>query len=42
MSQDQKAGRSHNINFDNKSIEKVEQFKYLGITVMNQFYSVRN
>jgi hypothetical protein len=42
MSQDQNAGRSHNINFDNKSNEKVEQFKYLGKTVMNQFYSIRN
>jgi len=42
MSQDQNARWSHNLNFDNESIEKVEQFKYLGTTIMNQFYSVRN
>ena len=36
MSRDQNAGRSHNINIDNKSVERVEQFKYLGTNPMNQ------
>jgi len=30
MSRDQNAGRSHNIKTDNSSIERVEEFKYLG------------
>jgi len=30
MSQDQNAGRSYNIKFDNSSFERVEQFKYIG------------
>jgi hypothetical protein len=37
MSRDQNAGQNHNIKTDNKSFERVEQFKYLGITLMNQF-----
>ena len=36
MSQDQNAGRSYNIKIDNSSFERVEQFKYLGTTLMNQ------
>jgi len=36
MSQDQNAGRSHNIKSDKSSFEKVEQFIYLGTTLMNQ------
>jgi len=36
MSRDQNAGRSHNIKIDNSSLEKVEKFKYLGITSTNQ------
>ena len=36
MSQDQNAGRSHNIKIDNSSFENVEQFKYLGTTITNQ------
>jgi hypothetical protein len=36
MSRDQNAGRSYNINIDNKSFEKVEQFKYLGTNLMNK------
>ena len=30
MSRDQNAGQNHNIKTDNKSFERVEQFKYLG------------
>jgi hypothetical protein len=30
MSRDQVAGKDHNIKIDNKSLERVEQFKYLG------------
>jgi hypothetical protein len=36
MSRDQKAGRSHNIKTNNSSFERVEQFKYLGTSLMNQ------
>jgi len=36
MSQDRNAGRNHNINIDNSSFERVEQFKYLGTTLTNQ------
>ena len=36
MSRDQNAGRSHNIKIDNRSFEKVEEFKYLGKTLTNQ------
>ena len=35
-SQDQSAGTSHNINTNNKSFKKVEQFKYLGTNLMNR------
>jgi len=35
MSQDQNAG-CHNIEMDNSSFERVEEFKYLGKTIMNQ------
>ena len=38
MSRDQNAERSHNIKTDNSSLERVEQFKYLGTTVTNQNY----
>ena len=30
MSRDQNVGRSHNMKIDNSSIERVEEFKYLG------------
>ena len=30
MSRDQNAGRSHSMKMDNKSTERVEEFKYLG------------
>jgi hypothetical protein len=36
MSQDQNAGQSHNIKIDKSSFKSVEQFKYLGISLMNQ------
>jgi hypothetical protein len=36
MSRDQNAGRNSNIQICNKSFETVEQFKYLGTTLMNQ------
>ena len=35
MSRDQNLGQSHNIKIDNSSFERVEQFKYLGTTLMN-------
>ena len=31
MSRDQNAGRSHGMKIDNRSIERVEEFKYLGM-----------
>jgi len=36
MSRDQNAGRSHNIKIGNCSFARVEEFKYLGITLTNQ------
>ena len=33
MSRDQNAGRSHSMKTDNSSIERVEEFKYLGTTL---------
>ena len=36
MSQDQNAGQNHNIKVYNKLFERVEQFKYLVTTLMNQ------
>jgi hypothetical protein len=35
MSGDQNAGQNHNINIDNKSFERLEQFKYFGTAVTN-------
>jgi hypothetical protein len=35
MFRDQNAGQNHNIKIDNKSFERVEQFKYLGIALTN-------
>jgi len=32
----QKAGRSHSLNIDNSSFERVEEFRYLGTTLTNQ------
>jgi hypothetical protein len=36
MSRNQNAGQNHNINLDNKSFERVEQFKFLGATLTNR------
>ena len=36
VSGDQNAGQSHNIKLHNTSFERVEQFKYLEITLTNQ------
>ena len=33
MSRDQNAGRSHSMKIDNSSIERVEEFNYLGTRV---------
>ena len=38
MSGDQNAGRSHSIKTDNSSIERVEEFRYLGTTLTDQNY----
>ena len=36
MSRDQNAGRSYSTKTDNSSIERAEEFKYLGTTLTNQ------
>jgi len=36
MSRDQNAGRSHSMKIDNRSIERVEEFKYLGTKLTNK------
>jgi hypothetical protein len=36
MSRDQNAGRSNIMKIDNSSIERVEEFKYLGTTLTNK------
>ena len=36
MSHDQNAGQSHSTKTDNSSFERVEEFKYFGITLTNQ------
>ena len=36
MSRDQNAGRSHSMKTENSSIERVEEFKYLGTTLTNK------
>ena len=36
VSRDQNAGRIHSMKMDNSSIERVEEFKYLGTTLTNE------
>jgi len=36
MSRDQNPGRSHNMKIDNRSLEVVEEFRYLGTALKNQ------
>jgi len=36
VSQDQNAGKIHSMKIDNSSIERVEEFKYLGTVLTNQ------
>jgi hypothetical protein len=36
MSRDRNAGRGHGVKIDNRSIERVEQFKCLGATLTDQ------
>jgi hypothetical protein len=36
MSRDQNAGRSYGVKIDNSSIERVEEFRYLGTTLTNE------
>ena len=36
VSRDQNAGRIHSMKMDNNSIERVEEFKYLGTTLTDQ------
>jgi hypothetical protein len=36
MSRDRNAGRGDGVKVDNRSIERVEEFKYLGTTLTNQ------
>ena len=33
---DRNAGRGHSVKIDNSSIERVEEFKYLGTTLTDQ------
>jgi hypothetical protein len=36
MSRNHNAGHNHNVNIDNKSFERMEEFKYLGATLTNR------
>jgi len=36
MSRDQNAGRIHSVRIDNRTFERMEEFKYLGTTLTNQ------
>ena len=36
MYRDQNSGRSQNMRTDNRSFERMEEFKYLGTTLTNQ------
>ena len=36
VSRDRNAGRGHSLKTDNSSIERVEEFKYFGTTLIDQ------
>jgi hypothetical protein len=36
MSRDRNAGRGHSVKIDNSSVERVEEFNYLGTTLTDQ------
>jgi len=36
MSRDRNAGRGHSVKVDNSSIQRVEEFKHLGMTLTDQ------
>jgi hypothetical protein len=36
MSRDRNAGRGHSVKIDNSSIKRVDEFKYLGMTLTDQ------
>ena len=36
INKDRNAGRGHSVKTDNSSIERVEEFKYLGTTLTDQ------
>ena len=36
MSRDQNAGRKHSMRNDNRTFERLEDFKYLGATLTNE------
>jgi len=38
VSRDQNAGQIHSVGIDNSSIERVEEFKYLGTTLQIQIF----
>ena len=42
VSRDQNAGQIYSMKMDYSSIERVEEFKYLGMTNKSKFYSGRN
>jgi len=42
MSRDQNAGQNHSVRINNSTFERVEEFKYLGITLTHIIYSGRN
>jgi hypothetical protein len=36
MSRDRNAGRGHGVKIDNRSLERVEEFKYLGLPLTDK------
>ena len=37
VSRDQNAGQNHSVRIDNSTFERVDEFKYLGTTLTNQY-----